>query len=261
MPHVLEGFDEKLNRARENIVNLTAEIDQFLSEGGDAVLVDDQSQATQEAVEAHRRRTVPPRFSVLAGECIHNLRSALDHLAWQLVIANRNTPGKKTCFPIYSLDPARDKNSTATYDRCVHGMSATAKTEILGLQPYQPANRTGVGTTGAMLGVLHDLNIIDKHHEIMIVNTTVAKHRHISFQAPSDMGAVVIVGDHSDPSGAITVSVGGTEVPMQMDSKITLHVAFAEFGLMPRTPVQDGLWYLFRATHHALAEHFVTEFK
>jgi hypothetical protein len=36
-----------------------------------------------EALEYHRNRPVPLRFSVLAGEVIHQLRSILDRIVWQ----------------------------------------------------------------------------------------------------------------------------------------------------------------------------------
>ncbi len=42
-----------------------------------------------------------PYFSVVVGDVIHNLRSALDHLAWQLVILDGGQPNDSTQFPIY----------------------------------------------------------------------------------------------------------------------------------------------------------------
>jgi hypothetical protein len=60
----------------------------------------------------------PPveEWGVIIGDVVHNLRSALDHLVWQLTLANGNIPpaviprgkaGKKwrdIRFPIYTLD-------------------------------------------------------------------------------------------------------------------------------------------------------------
>lgn len=37
---------------------------------------------------------------MLVGDYVHNVRSALDHVVWQLVIANRGAPGRHTQFPI-----------------------------------------------------------------------------------------------------------------------------------------------------------------
>jgi hypothetical protein len=39
-------------------------------------------------------------LSLDIGDCVHNLRSALDHLAWRLVEISGGTPGSRTVFPI-----------------------------------------------------------------------------------------------------------------------------------------------------------------
>ena len=39
-------------------------------------------------------REPPVRWGVMAGEIVHHLRSALDHLAWQLVLDGGGTPKK-----------------------------------------------------------------------------------------------------------------------------------------------------------------------
>src|SRR4051812_14647950 len=40
-------------------------------------------------------------LGLIAGDAVHNLRSALDLLAWQLVEAGGGTPGRGTSFPIW----------------------------------------------------------------------------------------------------------------------------------------------------------------
>ena len=44
--------------------------------------------------------TAPISWSVSFGEILYNLRSSLDHLVWQLVLANGQTPGRHNAFPI-----------------------------------------------------------------------------------------------------------------------------------------------------------------
>ena len=82
--HPLDGIQEKLNRADENIGNLNREIVSFFNDGPYPVLPDKDDGLFQEAVDYHSSRIIPQRFSVLAGEIIHHLRSCLDHLAWIL---------------------------------------------------------------------------------------------------------------------------------------------------------------------------------
>lgn len=43
----------------------------------------------------------PIRPSIISGDMVHNLRSALDHAVWQLVKVSGGQPGSWTYFPIY----------------------------------------------------------------------------------------------------------------------------------------------------------------
>jgi len=43
----------------------------------------------------------PPEISLTLGDCLHDFRSALDHLMWQLVLATGGQPTASTQFPIF----------------------------------------------------------------------------------------------------------------------------------------------------------------
>ena len=47
--------------------------------------------------------TFPDEWGVLIGEIAHNLRSALDGLAWQLALLKTTAPYDRTAFPIYLI--------------------------------------------------------------------------------------------------------------------------------------------------------------
>src|SRR5260370_38852808 len=46
-------------------------------------------------------RPPPPEISLTLGDCLHDFRSALDHLMWQLVLATGGQPTASTQFPIF----------------------------------------------------------------------------------------------------------------------------------------------------------------
>ena len=48
-----------------------------------------------------------PKVAIVAGDVIHTVRSALDHLAWQLASLNTLTPFDRTCFPIVYENTSR----------------------------------------------------------------------------------------------------------------------------------------------------------
>src|SRR5437879_6743083 len=78
----------------------------------------------------------PPRLSVLLGDCVHNLRSSLDHIVWQLVLANGRSPGKHAQFPILDKPP---KGIFSPND--IRGVSEEARALIESVQPYQAGAR------------------------------------------------------------------------------------------------------------------------
>jgi hypothetical protein len=45
---------------------------------------------------------VPLRLSLLAGDLVHNLRSALDHAVYQLVLGDKREPTTRTQWPMFS---------------------------------------------------------------------------------------------------------------------------------------------------------------
>jgi len=108
--------------------------------------------------------SIPPaEIGLIAGDVIHNLRSALDHLAYQLVLVNGQVPLRQTCFPIFD-DPAKYKTMDP---RKVRGMSQFAINAIEAAKPYQGGDNA--------LWVLHELDIADKHHALLATLVSVTQ--------------------------------------------------------------------------------------
>ena len=104
-----------------------------------------------------RADPLPSSLSLLAGDVIHNLRSALDHLIYQLVIANGAKPDTSTAFPLWrtkALFMAKCPGSAK-------GMSQKAFDILYGLKPYKRGNPS--------LWTLHRLDIIDKRRLLLAV--------------------------------------------------------------------------------------------
>ena len=96
---------------------------------------------------------IPPEIPVLAGDVIQNLRSALDHVAYQLfrIVQELRERASTVYFPIaenHTKYQAQKGGQTS-------GMSRQAIGAIDAIQPYRGGNDA--------LWHLHKLNIIDKH--------------------------------------------------------------------------------------------------
>jgi hypothetical protein len=108
------------------------------------------------------RATQPPTsVSLLAGEVLQALRSALDHLAYHLVQIGTRTPGpfKHVYFPIC---PDADRYQ-ADKRKKTEGMRPDALTAIDACKPYRGGND--------ILWRLDRLNNVDKHRLLIAVGS------------------------------------------------------------------------------------------
>jgi len=108
-----------------------------------------------------RVNEVPLTIAVVAGEVVQNLRSALDHLAFQLVLVGTRgaVPMRHVYFPI--------ADSLQKYEEIkrdyLKGVKPEAMRAVDAVKPYR-------GGTDA-LWRLHRLNIIDKHRLLLMVGS------------------------------------------------------------------------------------------
>ena len=94
-------------------------------------------------------------YSILAGEIVHQLRSALDHLVWQLILDEGATPiDGKTGFPVFHIEADYDKYGV----RMIAGVATQTATDIRSLQPFH----TNPADT-APLYVLNEMWKREKH--------------------------------------------------------------------------------------------------
>ena len=121
---------------------------------------------------------LPARFPLIIGDFLQNLRSSLDYLVCELVIASKSQPGKHNMFPICTTPEFF--NTQAVNRRRLEGVSKDAIDEIERLQPYHAAN--------SVLQVMDDLCNINKHRRVLLT------HLHGGV-APENMESKIVGGD------------------------------------------------------------------
>jgi hypothetical protein len=116
------GVRIKLERARRHAEELDRASHEYL-QSDPFTIVEAEEVFTSDLVSlAMIKRQVPPELGAIIGDVVHNLRCALDHLAWQLVLANGHAPHKKTGFPY--AENGREFRKEADFR--LRGASATA---------------------------------------------------------------------------------------------------------------------------------------
>ena len=103
----LDGPRAKYRRAFEHMQTLHSEVAEFEDNHPDPKVehFDPETGRYTLAVEFGdetdaERRDRARRWGIVLGDVIHNLRSALDHVVWQLVLLNGATPGPGNQWPI-----------------------------------------------------------------------------------------------------------------------------------------------------------------
>jgi hypothetical protein len=176
-PSVL-SHDLKLKRAGEHIEALKVEIDGWL--GTDAYTIGSEiDPETGDTVRrAQVKRPPPPQLSLLIGDAVQNLRSALDHTVYFLAERNLGTLTPEIegalMFPIVGCENSKGELADgsqifagAVRKGQLKGVPDPARTFIENEQPYHWGTEDG-GYRYHWLWVLHNLNRIDKHRRLAV---------------------------------------------------------------------------------------------
>lgn len=150
-----DGIRAKVARALELLLDLDERLHEYLD--ADPFELQRQVQGDGETQVFVLKVTAPPPvdLSLLVGEVTHQLRSAVDHIAYGLVVAAGNTPTRRTGFPVCTVRPPSLK--------VAGGVSDAALAAVDSVQPYQrhePAAHP--------LHILNTLWNVDKHRNLHV---------------------------------------------------------------------------------------------
>jgi hypothetical protein len=170
--HPLHGFRLKLNRAQTHAEALDAEIKAWFDNHPYAVFSEYKPGPPEQYVFKTRFfEAIPASWGITLGDFAHNARSALDHLAYQVVMAGNGGMDERTQFPIVVcpfewLKQAKSRIGNAS------------ERHIGIIESYQPYHRPDLfgwhsvwGAIEDPLAVLSRLSNVDKHN---VLNATPA---------------------------------------------------------------------------------------
>lgn len=160
MNHPLDGVRQKTIRAEEHLATMRTDIERCLEKCSVIGKRDPDKNSLFHFVADFPAPDLS--LSVIIGECLHDLRSALDHIVWQLVLRNNGSPVKENMFPI--CNTAAGFSGQLKRNR-LHGVSVQAKAIIESLQPYQFGQQSA---DLHPLWVLNQLMNIDKHRTLAL---------------------------------------------------------------------------------------------
>jgi hypothetical protein len=244
----------KFERAHQHLSDAKAAVSQFFA-ADDAyeIASDEETEPGKQLFWITLLRDPPEEISLAAGDAIHNLRSALDHIVYELSSKREANP-RDTSFPLFTKEEDWDKRDKRGALQISSGLYRVrllpdgAKTLIYNLQPCprpEPWKPDLFGPNRQRLRELHSLDIADKHKNLNVAvlyagpsaigtnefSPTRFEHFHMG---PLQRDTRTLLLRLSFPEGKVDVEL----IPM-------LDIVFSE-GLTPNEPVGRKLDELLR---------------
>jgi hypothetical protein len=238
--HPLAGIAAKIDRADFHLKTLEEKIRRFADGKLYSFTIEVDKESSWHSVTIHIHRPMPLLWGAIVGDIVHNLRSALDHLIWQIVRGRGNIPGKWNEFPLYDsrseFERKVERPFLAGKRSALRGVSHQTFARIEILQPYHAPDSSRHG-----LGILHALSNTDKHR---LVHSSYVR---IPEQASKVGGEGWIISQIDQPVGVVEDGAEvlryrawfdrpDSEVDVKVD--IPLDVAFGDLHI-PRRQLKD----------------------
>jgi len=172
--HPLDGSFLKLSRARYHFQAVSGLIEGFFKRDPYQIIneIETNGNTREYVLRFKQLEAIPTDVPLIIGDICNNLRSALDHLLWQLWLLQYPTFGELVYFPIFDGERAFVSASPGNIGPRKSkriGVDTVSLTDnqraiIHSLQPYETRNPA--------LSFLRDLNGSDKHRLIQIIFLT-----------------------------------------------------------------------------------------
>ncbi len=131
MTSALEEAHLRVARARQHLTALDSETADFIRRQPFRYKSEFEPQSGHVILRARRTFEVPRRLGLLAGDAVHNIRSALDHVVYELATIGSGR-GRSTSWPVFlTRDEYRRQER-----RLLEGVSDPYRRRIERPQPY-----------------------------------------------------------------------------------------------------------------------------
>jgi hypothetical protein len=193
--NVFDSPKLKISRASAHIEELAKEISDFFESNQYRFITEKDADPVFSVIKLQDGGPLPEKISLIIGDVVHNLRSALDHLACGLIIRKEGSQALGSLRDVY-FPITKDM---ATFEKKVKDVNGILRAgndvvdAVRALKPY------GCGNDG--LATLHDLDNRDKHRLIIpIAEATVSSNLSIVVGSPDGGTFTFFIGsdEHVD---------------------------------------------------------------
>jgi hypothetical protein len=235
----LAGVYGKLDRAENHLDGLQEQVAVFLKDDAHDFRHHYDLKASRYSLSIEVRRELPVMWSVIVGDLVHNLRSGLDHLMWQLVLAGGGKPNGATAFPVLRHAPATT-DEWKSWRKKIRGVHPVVTEVIRSIQPYETQDGP---LDGHALIAVKALSNQDKHE------LPVARVQAIGALSNEEAASVGLEAVEDIELGAAQIAVGvpledgdeiawaratftGPNPKVEIKGKFPVQLAFGDRGIL-----------------------------
>jgi hypothetical protein len=152
---LFRGASLKINRAQEHIREIESLIKSWRDLDPYKVSIDNEQETGEKILRIIITKTMPKDISLVIGDAIHNLRTALDHAAFEIVQQSKGSRKAldSTYFP---FEGDRESLKSSRKFGTIASVSQKAANIILDtIKPYKGGNN--------ILWALNRIDVLDKH--------------------------------------------------------------------------------------------------
>jgi hypothetical protein len=233
----LMGPYAKIGRAQEHFDTLYREIFAFAAQYPDPVYLHLRREGAWDVLYIDPFPAFPVRLALIAGDCLNNVRMALDHLIWQLVLREDQEPSNTHQFPICKTAKQFRNEVKLPAQKGAKGgplrgipVDGDAWALIEGAQPFHSAD-----PEYHPLCYLPSLTNIDKHRTLLVQQLlpnwlAVRRQLGLRFDAEIIEEQVFMPSLSSEHPTEIARFRFATEAPpkMQMEGNFSVHPTFGD---------------------------------
>jgi hypothetical protein len=236
--HPLAGAQAKIERARQHLVTLQQEIRTFTNANPYGFVTELEEETGHYIVRAREYVERPAHAGLIVGDLVHNLRSALDHVAYALADLGKGAT-RNTAWPLVS----DEKDWPSQEGLLLKGMLKGHRAAIKELQPYQARNAIYAGklpraeierrwTVHMHTLVIGRLDNLDKHVGLLPV-VPLSKSEPPTFHGVKRAEGTYPSGDVHMENGAelfrITkIELAGSPAEVQVQTPPTYNIVFGD---------------------------------
>jgi hypothetical protein len=238
-----ESWWIKLARAEKHMVDLTEEARAYDEDHPYETLRLGQPASQQNVGQYTLHFTIQPdeMIAAIIGDCVHNLRSAMDHIVVRFTRTSkqRQSANWPICTEDFWLKDAgrryvlRDPEPRRRYRQAVEGLSESKRAIIQNSQPYTFPN-----PYNHILAILSRMDNADKHKDLTVIGAGLTD----AFYRAAPQGWAIRRGltrigqfmeDGAIIQPAIPADLGYPEMDVEISGTATIHVKLAGVGSNP----------------------------